>query len=330
MTQDQEKTTALPSIWNTIAAGFELTTRHPWLLIVPALLDIFLWLGPRLSFGPLVQELLTQLPLDAAIMDPRPMLDLVSTRTNMFTYLSVSLLGVPALMTGLTPEKTPLATRAVDIDSWGMWVGLLIGITLTGLLLSAIYNTLIASVVVRGHGVPESESSVSAGILLQWIGRTWLRFGALAILFVAIFLIILLPISLIGAFIALLSQMLATFVLLAAPVILLWVMIFLSYAPQGMVLNRKPFLPTLADSVRLFQTNLMPALGLLLVVVLVRQLLGWLLLSADDGSWFTLASILGHAYVTTALSAAMLIFYRDRYPLLPDVNSSKPRLETVN
>ncbi len=330
MMQNPEKTTALPTVWNTVAAGFELTTRHPWLLIVPILLDVFLWLGPRLSFGPLVQELLTQLPMDTTLMDPRPMLDVISLRTNMFTYLSPFFLGVPVLMTGLTPETTPITPSLVDIDSWVLWVGLLVGLTLVGLLLAAIYTTLIASVVVKDDDETMDRSAAGAGAILQWIGRTWFRFTALALLFLVIFLLILLPISFIGAFVALLSQILATFILLAAPVILLWVVIFMSYTPQGMAINRKPFFPSLVESVRLFQTNLLPALSLLLVVVLSRQLLSWLLLSADDGSWLTLASILGHAFVSTALSAAMLIFYRDRHRLLPDANLVDTKLEPVN
>jgi hypothetical protein len=329
MMQKQEQTTALPSIWNTLAAGFELTTRNPWLLIVPVLLDVFLWLGPRLSFGPLVDQLLAQLPTDTALMDPRPLLELVSTRTNMFTYLSVTALGVPALMTGLSPEKTPIVPQMVEIDSGGTWLLLLMGLTIVGLLLAAIYTTLIAAAVVRTEGETMRRSAM-AGETLQWIGRTWLRFSGLALLFIVLVVIILLPISLIGAVVALLSQLLATLVLLAAPVILIWVMIFLSFTPQGMVLNRKPFFPSLLDSVRLFQKNLMPALSLLLVVLLTRQLLAWLLLSADDGSWLTLASILGHAFVSTALSAAMFIFYRDRYRLLPDSRVESPKPETVN
>ena len=330
MKDNQEKTTALPSIWNTIAAGFELITRHPWLLILPVLLDIFLWLGPRLSFGPLVQQLMTQLPVDATLMDPRPMLDLIAPRTNMFTYLSVTLLGVPVLMTGLTPESTPLTPMLVDIDRWGTWAGLILGLTIVGLLLTAIYSTLIASVVVKTDNDGVNRSASGIGELLQWIGRTWFRFGALALLYLVLMLVILLPITLIGAFVALISQLLATFVILVGPVILLSVTLFLSFTPQGMVLNRKSFLPTLADSVRLFQTNLLPALSLLLAVIIIRQVLAWLLLAADDGSWLTLASILGHAFVSTALSAAMLIFYRDRYRLLPELLATNPTLETVN
>ena len=233
-------------------------------------------------------------------------------------------------MTGLTPESTPLTPIVIDVNSWPAWFGLLLGLTLVGLLLTAIYLTLIAAAIVKSEDETISRSASGAGFILHWSGRTWLRFGALALLYLVLVMVIILPISLVAAVIALLSQLMATLILLAAPVILLWVTIFLSFVPQGMVFNRKPFFPSLAESVRLFQTNLIPALSLLLVVIVSRQVLSWLLLAADTGTWFTLASILGHAFVSTALSAAMLIFYRDRYRLLPDSTIPNPTLETVN
>lgn len=330
MANNGVKVTPVAGVWKTVSAGFELTTRYPWLLILPVLLDLFLWLGPRLSFGSLVQQLLAQLPLDAALMDPRPMMDVISTRTNMFTYLSVLMLGVPALMTGLTPEKTPTAPLLIDVNGWGAWFGLLIGLTLVGLLLAAIYTTLIAVALARSESDEAKQTAAGAGDILQCIGRTWLRFSALTGLFLAIVIFVFVPVSIAAGLVSLLSQLLATLVLLAAPVVLVWITIFLSFAPQGMVLNRKSFVPTLGESIRLFQENLSSALALLLVVIVTRQLLAWLLLSADDGSWLTLASILGHAFVSTALSAALLIFYRDRYRLMPGPAVASPEIEPVN
>jgi hypothetical protein len=41
---------------------------------------------------------------------------------------------------------------------------------------------------------------------------------------------------------------------------------------------------------------------------LLQQVLRW----ADDGSWLTLGTITGHAFVSTALIVATFLFYRDR------------------
>ncbi len=326
MMQNPENTSTLPSVWATIAAGFELTTKNPWILLVPVLLDLFLWLGPRLSFGPLIADMMGQWTAQPGLpFDPLPMLELIEPRTNLFTYLSVALVGVPALLVGLTPEQTPLATSALEIADYGTWIGLLVVMTFAGLFLAAVYYTLIAHAITRDDLEGDDGLTQSAGSLaelLSWIGRSWLRLLGLALLFIAVTLLIVLPVTFVGTLIGLFSQVLAALVLLALPVMLLWLIILLSYTPEGIVLSPRPFLATIATSVRLFQKNFLTALLLLLVVLLISRVTSWLLLTADDGTWLTLAGILAHAFVATALSAAMLIFYRDRYRLLMMEQSS--------
>jgi hypothetical protein len=80
-----------------------------------------------------------------------------------------------------------------------------------------------------------------------------------------------------------------------------------------MLLNPRRFPHVLIDSARLFQRNLPAALGLLAFVLLARQLLALVLLGADSGTWVTTINILAHAYIVTALSVALFIFYRDRF-----------------
>ena len=97
MVQKQDKTTALPGVFATVSAGFELTTRYLWLMLIPALLDLFLWLGPRLSFRALIESTLETslalLPTDVMTIDPQLILE-TAGRLNHFAYLSVSLLGL--------------------------------------------------------------------------------------------------------------------------------------------------------------------------------------------------------------------------------------------
>jgi hypothetical protein len=323
MMQKQENVTPLPGVAATIGAGFELVTRHLWLAAVPVVLDLFLWLGPRLGFNALIEQLIDRLATMPMIVDPQPMLEVMLARTNLFTYLSVALVGVPALMTGLTPEKTPLQPAVVEVTGWGEWAGFFLGLTLVGLLLAAVYYTLIA----RAVGGPEARQWDNVAV---HSGRTFARLIGLSILFVFLMALILIPVSMVGAVLGLLSQFAATIVVLAAPVLLLWLVIFMSYTPQGMALNRRPFFPALLESVRIFQLNLIPASGLLLLVVLITQVMNWLMLSADDGSWLTLASVLGHAFVSTALVTAMFIFYRDRYAVAfaagrPEAAAEQPK-----
>lgn len=337
MMQKQEKLASLPGVWATLAAGFELTTRHWWLLLIPVLLDLFLWLGPRLSLQPLIEQLLVQWPTEVILIDPRPILELLAPRTNMFTYLSVTFIGAPALMNGLVPEQTPLASAVIEIATVEWWLGLALLFTVVGLFLAAIFYSLVGRAVVgdtamKGDTTMDGDSNphparhkeqqaqqdqwLSRLSLLQLIPRTWLRFFALAALFLLLFAAIILPVSFMVALVGLVSQQMAVILALSTPVLFFWALIFLSFTPQGLVLTRRPFLKNVWESVRLLQINLIQAISLLVIVALVNWVLKQLLLAADNGSWLTLVSILGHAFITTALLAATFIFYRDRYTIL--------------
>lgn len=316
MLQKTDKTEALPGVFSTLAAGFELTTRYLWLMVIPALLDLFLWIGPRLSFRPLIESLATQMPAmaeGALIMDPALMLETFASRLNHFTYLSVSLVGVPALMTGLIPEVTPVQPAIIERAGWGEWFGYLVLLTLGGLLLTAVYYSLIAYALRRSGATAADGAPFTSGRFLRRTGRTWFRLVGLAALFVAFALVIALPTALVAGFVSLLSQIMASLVIIGALVFIIWIVMFLSYTPQGMTLNPGGFFSSLVASVRLFRANLPASLGLLFAVTLLRRLLAVILLSADSGTWVTAINLLAHAYISTALIVAMFIFYRDRY-----------------
>jgi hypothetical protein len=313
MAQKQDRSTTLPGVFATLSAGFELTTRYLWLMVIPALLDLFLWIGPRLSFRPLIESLFAQLPVEAMLIDPGPLLAEAVPRLNHFTYLGVPLLGVPALMTGLTPEQTPIQPAVVERAGWGEWFGYLLLFTVIGLLLAAVFYSFIAYALRRSGAPPGEAPGLTVGRFGRRIARTWLRLLVLTTVMGVLIMALLVPISLLAGFVALINQMLASVVLLGALIVILWVVLFFGYTPQGMTLNPRGFLSALGDSIRLFQKNLPASLGLLFVVVLARQLLSNILLSADSGTWVTVINILAHAYISTALVVALFIFYRDRY-----------------
>jgi hypothetical protein len=313
MVRKEDKLSTLPGVFSTLSAGFELTTRYLWLMIIPAGLDFFLWIGPRLSFRPLVETLVAQLPAEASPMLPATMLEAIRG-INYFTYLSVPLLGVPALMAGQSPELIPARPAIIERAGMGEWFGYLTLLTLGGLLLTAIYYCLIAYALRRkGAAAAGTSSDFGMGRFARRVGRTWLRLIGLAALSVALALVIVLPVSLLAGFLSLLSQAIAAFVILGAVLLLIWIMMFFSYTPQGMTLNPRAFLPAVGESVRLFRDALPASLGLLVIVTLARRLLSFILLSADSGTWVTGINLLAHAYISTALIVALFIFYRDRY-----------------
>ncbi len=314
MMQSKEKTAPLPSIWATIAAGFDVTAKHFWLILIPVLLDSFLWLGPRLSIRLLVERMVVFWQQESAAVSGLNVdaLLALAPRTNLLTSLSVPIIGVPALMVGLTPEKTPLPTTLIELDSAGLMVGLFVLFSVLGLMLTAVYMTLTASVV---RQMPVRQA-------LSKLVTNWLKLMGLVITLLIFAMMVYIPVVIVGVLAALISQGLASVVLLAGPVLILWLVVYLVFAPHGIFVNGRPLGRAMIESLQMMRYFLLSAVTLLLFVILIGQSVDWLLLLADDGSWLTWVGIWGHAFVSTALLAATFIFYRDRYDSLFGVKQS--------
>ncbi|MFO7680641.1 MAG: hypothetical protein R6X34_11365 [Chloroflexota bacterium] len=312
MMHKQENLAPLPSLWRTIATGFDLTTRHLWLLILPVCLDAFLWLGPRLSSRPLIEQLAALLPQDPALQDITAQLLTMAPRTNLFTALSAPLVGIPVLMVGLTPEKTPLPTPITEINNPLTWLGLFLALSLFAILLTALYNVLIAQAVRLDY----KETPLSASVLANRFMTTWLKLLGLGLIFVVIGVTLYIPLLVISFIAAFFSQFLATMVLMAGPVLLIWFFIFVYFVPHSLALHGLPLHRAILLSGQIVRTYFGQMLLLLLVILLFRNVLGALLLLADDGSWLTAVGLLGHAFIMTALVSATYVFFRDRYIFL--------------
>lgn len=304
--QKQEQTRTTPGVWNAIVTGFDLTAKNLWLLALPLLLDLFFWIGPRLHFQTLIAGLVASLPQEPQILElAAPVLE-AAPRTNLFTVLSVPLVGVPTLMATLSPESLPVQPAAGEVSSWGVWVLLFAGLMALGLLLTAVYYMMITAVVSQPPGRIDWRYWAR-----KWAPATRRLFG-LALLFIGVSLLIYLPISFVGAVAFLIAAPLGTLILLMAPLVLVWVVIYLSMAPQIIFLEEQPALRAARGSLGFVQHNLLPVLLLLLLILLAGTVVDWLLVLAENGTWFTLINIAGHAFVSTALVTAIFVFYRDR------------------
>ena len=314
--QKQEQKSTSPGVWSALAAGFDLTARHPWLLLLPILVDIFIWLGPRLRFQTIIEQLVTNLPAEVEVMEITQQLIEIGPLTNLFTVISVPLIGVPALLAGLTPEKTPLTAEILEISKGTEWLALLIFLSLVGLFLTTVYYVTVSSVV--GERLDSSENQTSNSWFTR-IGVSWIRLIGLALLFFLAALIVYVPISIVGAVFFLLNPTLGTLAILVAPFIIIWIVIYLSFAPPGIALNNRSLLQAVKESILLVQTNLPVVLLMLLLMLLLGAIVDWLLILAENGTWFTLFNILIHAFVNTGFVTAFFILYQDRAAELPDV-----------
>lgn len=311
MRQQQEHDRPQQGILATIADGFDLTTKHIWLTLIPIALDLFLWLGPRLSLRPLLTQLVTLWQQEPLLTDMAEQFLTLAPRTNLFTSLSVPLVGVPVLMAGITPEKTPLLPQVIELTHNGQVGGLFFAFTLAGLGLTAVFLTLVSFVVQQTQPQPD-ETHLSG---LAWGGRilhVWVRLVGLVLSFLFLMLLLYLPLAIVGGLVSLLSPLLSMLVFMLGPMVGIWLVMTGYFIPQGLALDGRSLSLSMRSSLQIIRSHAQTAFGLMLAVLLIGGIVDQFLLLMEDGSWITLVAILTHAFVCTALVTATFLFYQHR------------------
>lgn len=308
MTQGTKQAPTLPAYLGTLKSGFELTTRHWWLIIIPFVLDVFLWLGPRLNYGQLGRDYLDfwLAQLDSAEVAAPVQIDTLYNlleQSNLLSMLSAPLFGVPILLGGLAQTETPIATQTLYVNSWRQFSGNWLLFGLLSMLLSAAYYTLVAQAV-RDERLNLAEFGRN---LLPNTGKLII----LTIICVIALLIIMLPLIFVAGIAGLVNQSLIFVVLIGGSIVIMWGVILLSFTPHVMFLNYTSPYRAIRGSFRVVQRHLNSILPLLIAVVLIGNVTDSLWLLAYDGSWLVLVSLAGHAFIATALLAATFIFYFD-------------------
>jgi hypothetical protein len=307
--------TRLNGVIDTLSTGYGVVNRHPWIVLIPVLLDLFLWLGPQASAAPLVSRVLSgAMALDSGrdsvgVLDQAQVRDLVglSEEFNLFSALgrsSVSVISVPSLIAVLG-VRDPL--RSVPVDSWGIALAIVLGSVVGGMLLGSLYYAILAQEV--------RDGAVSLVRLVGQALRSWLRVLQYLLLITGMALMFGLPVLFLGVSAALMSPVLGSLALSAATMALIWTGIYLFFVPNAIFLSQVGPLQAVKNSFAVVRGNFWAAVGLigLTTVVWLGMTRVWELASTMiDDPWGIGVGILGNAYIVTGLIAASFIFYRER------------------
>ena len=296
----------------SLSSGFDLVTRHPDLMLMPILLDLFLWLGPRLSAYPLFRALIdffnspdmlaAMTPTQSQQMDAmRQLLDEVGQAFNLFWWLSPMLLGVPGVMVGSPVQKLPNGAPAVwPVSSGLMYVVFFVAFSLIGLGLAASYWAMLSSRV--------REQAVSLGrFLAMWWGLV-----KIAVLLTLLVFIIGMPTMMAMTLVGLFSPFLAQLVVMMGASLLLWAVFYLVFTVHGVALRDAQVIPSLWASIRLMRAKFVPTMGLIIAAVGIYIGMGFVWNIPANDSWIKAAGILGNAFTGTGLLAATAIYYLER------------------
>lgn len=298
-----------PGVIGSLRAGFDVVSRHVGLIFLPAFLDIFLWLGPRLSVNELIRPIITpmlnqrQLFVTSAT-DLKKLIEALEhfNLLSLFSRLPLFPVGVSSLFAQEPPVETPFGSQQViEVQSGLVMVGLVFLVVLAGWIVGGLYFHWVS-------GITLSDAKQETGIGFLWaIVQTLI----LSVVWTVGLMMLFVPLSLVFSVLLLINPLLAGGAAFVMAVLSFWVIVPLFFTPHGIFVRKQNAFYSIFTSVRMARFTL-PTSGMFVLCVLLLTIgLNYFWNVPPDDSWMTLVGIGGHAFITTALLAASFVYYRD-------------------
>lgn len=273
---------------DTLADGFRVLNRRPWLLIVPLFLDLFLWLGPEITADGLSASLVQQNPdfegVAKAIAD-------------------VNLLGIAAWRFSSAVGVVRLDdSGGLDVGDGVAFAGVILGCVVAGLALFSVFYAGVAAALKSGQQSDTFASSAWKGFVR--LSVFWaLMLGAATLAMVTVGVL-----ALAGP----VGEVLAGLFMLGAGMTALvaWLMFYM--VQPAIFLGDRGARPAMRESAELVRANFGPTFRLfgLVLVITVGTGIAWQgIVESGAGA---LIAILGNAYIVTGLAVSVPLFYLDR------------------
>jgi len=306
-------------MFRTLIKGFNLISVNWYLMLFPILMDVLLWLGPKLKVKTLLSPLLSYMSANLLKLGTTDMINTLSAyqkmweqmvdQFNLSTVLRTFPVGIPSLIAREFTIDSPLGKGLVyEIPNVNIAFAIILVLLLVGFFLGSFYFILVSRVT-----APEKEKVEFKDVLSSYL-QSLVMFCLVIILLV----LILLPLSMLLSVLSLISAGLGQFFFIMAVFILLWLLIPLVFAPHGVFVLKQKALPSMLISIRLVR-QFLPGTGLFVfLTIVISEGLNMLWSLPDPHSWMTLVGIGGHGFVITGLLAASFVYYRDGLKWMQD------------
>jgi hypothetical protein len=303
-----EKLPPPPGIINSLKVGFDVIATHITAILLPLLLNLFLWLGPRLRMDALFNSMKADvlaiwrsggIPAED-IQRAMDLYEKTIPRINLFWIFHTIPIGISSMFLPQKISQTPLGDPAilqVSATSLLSWIFFLI---LFGWIGGGMYFRSVAWLSMQNQDVP--PMSVSHAIVQTIL---------LSISWVVLFFLIGVPIFLALAVVLQFSATVANLLILLLCFISMWVIVPLFFWPHGVFIKQQNVIAAILSSVQLVRFTLPTSSLFVLTVFLLTFGLNFLWSIPSEDSWMMLLGIFGQSFVATALLAASFVYYRD-------------------
>lgn len=295
-----------PGLISSISRGFDAVANHFPVILPPLLLDLFLWLGPRLRLSTLLQVMMDMsagiaFPALPANPDPetgRQALQEFVAGFNLFTILRTFPVGSSSLLSFQIPLQSPLGQTAIlEAGSFPAFLGWTFLLIFVGWIVGALYYYWVAGIAIQ----LEKRS----------LGKSVIQAVFLSAIWAGLLVIVGLPIFTLLGVLLLISPEIAQVALFIGSMAMVWLLMPVFFSAHGIFTFQLDALRAILNSLRMVRFTLPNIALFLLTFVVIQQGLNFLWTTPAQDSWWLLVGIGGHAFVSTALLAASFIYYRD-------------------
>lgn len=301
-----------PKLFPTLIKGFNTVAGKVQLILIPLLLDLFLWLGPKLRIHDLFLPLVKDFSSTMIQFAPQDMLETINATSvlytefleqfNLFATLRTFPIGVPSLISRLSSLASPLDLAGVmEVPSLRVGVAIFGGLLMAGFFLGTLFFNAI------------SRLSLQEAAKFQW-KRLFTHFTQSLIFFlilIALVIMVSIPIFILLSILSLVSAALAQFVLFGMIFLLIWMALPLVFSPHGIFALDQKVIPSMLLSMRMVRFFL-PGTSLFIIFsILISEGFNLLWALPGTGSWLMALGIGGHAFIVTGLLCASFDYYRD-------------------
>jgi hypothetical protein len=316
-----------------LTAGFDMVGRNLLVVALPVALDLFLWLGPRVSVGPLVRALVrllrAQSPADAdaarQVAQATSLLEQFGTQFNLLSVISgIPILQIPSLLArrasgGGSPLGDP---RVFSLSSFLALIPWWVALVSVGLVLGFLYLNEVAHQVKTPEAGPSGNDAetteggrIGADNSLRASMWKFLRFVLFALGLLVVGSVVVPLWLLIVALGTAIAQPLGILVWVTGVGFIGYAALHLIFVVPSLLVGERRLLRAIGESVLLTRANLFSVFGLVILAMVIYEGLGYAWALPVNDSWALLVGIVGNAFVATGLTSAAFVFYRDRLAL---------------
>ena len=315
-------------IIDSLSAGYRFVGRRLYLLAIPVLLDLLLWLAPRFSIAPLLDGVATfyadtmtaageqagaQMTTNLGDIPQMAQMTAATIRLfgeifNLLTALvSSTIMHVPSLVAAWA---LPTARGNVcGFGTGGAAFGLWLGIAVVGLFVGVLFIELLSA------SLPLGVSAKPVGVddLLRATVRHWGRVLRFVLVIALVLMLLLIPYSLVMGLLLLILPTLSYGIAALSFGMIFVLFIYLYFVTTAIVVDDLGVRDAVRASMTLVRNNMLRVIGFVVLINVISIGIGLLLNNlAAIQPVGTFAAILLNAYIGTGLAMALLVFYRSR------------------